>query len=52
LGSFYLCSNAFWSKELTSYLLEGSQQSLRDYLDKFMKIFLDNFIVYNDMITH
>jgi len=29
LGSFYLCSNAFWSKELTSYLSEGSQQSLQ-----------------------
>jgi hypothetical protein len=28
LGSFYLRSNAFWSKEWTSYLPESSKQNL------------------------
>jgi hypothetical protein len=27
-------------------------RAFKDYLDKFMKIFLDDFIVYNDMNTH
>ncbi len=27
-------------------------KTFRDYLDKFMNIFLDNFIVYNDMDIH
>jgi hypothetical protein len=27
-------------------------KAFRNYLDKFMKFFLDNFIVYNDMDTH
>jgi hypothetical protein len=27
-------------------------RSFRKYLDKFMKIFLDDFMVYNDMENH
>jgi hypothetical protein len=27
-------------------------RTFRDYLDKFMKIFLDDFTVYNDMDIH
>jgi hypothetical protein len=27
-------------------------KTLKDYLDKFMKIFLDDFIVYNDTENH
>ncbi len=27
-------------------------KTFKDYLDKFMKFFLDDFIVYSDMDTH
>jgi hypothetical protein len=27
-------------------------KAFREYLDNFMKIFLDEFIVYNDMESH
>jgi hypothetical protein len=27
-------------------------KAFKEYLDQFMKIFLDNFIVYNDMESH
>jgi hypothetical protein len=27
-------------------------RAFREYLDQFMKIFLDDFIVYNDMESH
>jgi len=26
--------------------------TLKEYLDMFMKIFMDDFIVYNDMVNH
>jgi hypothetical protein len=52
LGSFYLHSNAFWNKEWTSIYQRVVSKAFRDYQDKFMKIFLDNFIVYNNMDTH
>jgi hypothetical protein len=27
-------------------------RAFKNYFDKFMKIFLDDFIVYSDMVTH
>jgi hypothetical protein len=37
---------------LTFYLLEGMSRYFENYLDKFMKIFLDDFTVYNDKDIH
>jgi hypothetical protein len=53
LGSFYLGNDSFWSEKWTSYLSKGNlSRTFRDYLNKFMKIFLDDFNIYTDMGTH
>jgi hypothetical protein len=51
--NFYLGSDAFWSEKWTSCLPKGNlSRTFKDYLNKFVKIFLDDFNIYNDMGTH
>jgi len=45
-------SNVIWSEEWTFDILESNHESIQEYLDIFMKFFLDDFIVYSDMQTH
>jgi hypothetical protein len=51
LGSLYLGIYVMWSERRSSYLLERISKTFKNDLDKFMKIFLDGFIIYNDMDT-
>jgi hypothetical protein len=39
--------NAFWGQKLTTYLSKGTK-AFHEYIDVFMKIFLDDFIVFDD----
>jgi len=34
------------------HILKVVTKTFREYLDNFMKIFLDDFMVYNDMESH
>lgn len=52
LGSLYLGSYVVWSEERTSYSLERINKTFKNYLDNFTKIFLDGFIIDNDMDIH
>jgi hypothetical protein len=45
-------SDAIWCKKWTTHLLEGSNQSIDEYIDVFMEIFLDDFTIFNDMLTY
>jgi len=36
----------------TTYLSKGSHQTFHEYIDVFMKIFLDDFTIFSDMSTH
>jgi hypothetical protein len=40
------------SKKWTSNILKRCYQTFREYLDNFMKLVLDDFIMYNDMDNH
>ncbi len=44
--------NAFWGKKWTTNLSKVSHQAFYEYIDVFMKIFLDDFIVFSDLSTH
>jgi hypothetical protein len=44
--------NSFWGQKQTTYLSKGSHQSFREYIDVFMKIFLDDFTIFNDISIH
>ncbi len=45
-------NDAIWGKKWTTHLLEGSNQSIDEYIDVFMEIFLGDFTNFNDMLTH
>jgi hypothetical protein len=40
--------NAFWGQKWTTYL----SKAFREYIDVFMKIFLNDFTIFSDMSTH
>jgi len=42
----------FSVKNGTPTFHKAMTKTFREYMDTFMKIFLDDFIVYNDMETH
>jgi hypothetical protein len=44
--------DAIWNLKWTSDISKSCYQTFRKCLDNFMKIFLDDFIVYNDMDNH
>jgi hypothetical protein len=44
--------DVIWSEKWTSNTSKVVTKTLKKYLDNFMKIFLDDVIVYNDMESH
>jgi len=52
ISPFYLGCNAFWSEKWTPTYQKVVSKTFRDYLNNFMKLFLDDFTFYNDMDTH
>jgi hypothetical protein len=43
--------NAFWGQKWTTYLSKGTK-AFREYIDVFMKIFLNDFTIFSDLSTH
>jgi hypothetical protein len=49
----YLEGDVFWlMKNGPPTFHRVFSKTFREYMDNFMKIFLDNFIIYNDTNTH
>jgi hypothetical protein len=44
--------DVIWSLKWTPTYQKGVTKAFKEYLDIFIKIFLDDFIVHNDMETH
>jgi hypothetical protein len=44
--------DAIWSLKWTFSILEIVTKTFIEYLDNFMKIFLDDFTMYSDMESH
>jgi len=51
LKGFCVGNDAIWCKKWTTHLSEGSNQSIDEYIDVFMEIFLDDFTFFNEL-TH
>jgi cleavage and polyadenylation specificity factor subunit 1 len=52
LGSFYLDGDAIWCQKWATNISKSSQRDFKKYLYHFIKIFLDDFIIYSDMESH
>jgi hypothetical protein len=44
--------DAIWHHKWTANLLEGNTRAFHEYIDVFIKIFLNDFTVFNDISTH
>ncbi len=44
--------NAFWGQKRTTYLSKGITKAFGEYIDVFMKIFLDDLTIFSDVSTH
>jgi hypothetical protein len=44
--------DAIWCKKWIAYLSKGSYQNIPKYIDVFMKSFLDDFRIINDVSIH
>jgi hypothetical protein len=44
--------DAFWGKKWTPTYQRAITKAICEYINVFMKIFLDDFIVFSDMSTH
>jgi hypothetical protein len=44
--------DAFWGKKWTPTYERVITRVVREYINVFMKTFLDDFIVFSDMSTH
>jgi hypothetical protein len=48
----HLCGwHVIWTKKCTTHPLNNSK-AFEDYLDDFMKLFLDDFVFFSDLDTH
>jgi len=52
LENFCLDGDAIWCRKWATNFPGVVSRTFKKYLDQFMKIFLDDFIVYNDMENH
>jgi len=52
LGGFCLRCKAIWCKKWTPTYQKVVTKTFYEYIDVFMKIFLDDFIIFNDLSTH
>jgi len=44
--------DTIWSEKWTSNISKVITETFKKYLDNFMKIFLDDFIMYSNMESH
>ncbi len=44
--------DAIWCKKWITHLLKVVTKVFRAYIDLFMKIFLNDFMVFSDLLTH
>jgi hypothetical protein len=44
--------NAFWGQKQTTHLSKAIIKIFHEYIDVFMNIFLNDFIVFSDLSTH
>lgn len=52
LGNICLGVDAIWAQECTSYKQKAMNKAFKDYVANFMKLFLDDFMVFSDLDTH
>jgi hypothetical protein len=44
--------DAFWGQKWIAYLSKVVRKAFREYIDVFMKIFLDDYIIFSDLSNH
>jgi len=52
LGSFCLDGDVIWCKKWANFRETNFSKTFKNYLNQFMKIFLDDFTIYSDIESH